>query len=226
MAAATTCARGERQEPAAELTTAFGEDPQRLRLIAAVYVAGQVVTAATVGLAVTRAGVCECAAADCGDRGVEVDFTGFGGRPGPLPHLLAGAAGGFQATSLWLQSGGIDAADWPYDVALNFLAACDINFCLHTCRRLGRPDLSMQNGIEGAWCILTCRWHAVLQLSYRLTFQGVLARADLQSCLAADPAQRAAAANSYHEWCRRTSHLWQRRAATPSGPARSTRAPD
>jgi hypothetical protein len=214
---AVACAHAERQVPAAELTTAFGEDPQRLRLIAAVYIAGQVVVATTVGLAVTRAGVCDCAAADCGDRGVEVDFTGFGGRPVPLPDVLAGAAAGYQATFIWLQSGGIEAADWPYDVALGFLAACDISTCLHTCRRLGRPDLSMQDAIEGAWCILICRWDTVLQLAYRLASRGVLAGADLQSCLAEDPAQRAAAASAYQAWRRRTRHRWQRCAATPSG---------
>jgi hypothetical protein len=136
-------------------------------------------------------------------------------RRGPAPQPFGG--GGVT---------GIDAADWPYDVALNFLASCDINSCLHTCRRLGRPDLSMQDGIEGAWCILTCRWQAVLQLAYRLTCRGVLAGADLQSCLAEDPAQREAAASSYRDWCRRTGHLWQRRAAAPCRRVRSAGAPD
>jgi hypothetical protein len=222
---AAACAHAERQAPAAELTTAFGADPQRLRLIAAVYTGGQVVAAATVGLAVTRAGVCDCAAAGCGNRGVEVDFTGFAGRPVPLPDVLAGAAAGLQATFTWLESGGIDAADWPYDVALNFLAACDINSCLRTCRRLGRSDLSVQDGIEGAWCILACRWQTVLQLSYRLASRGVLAGPGLRSCLTADPARHAAAASSYHEWRRRTRHLWQRCAATPSGRIHSAGAP-
>lgn len=211
---ATACAHAERQAPAAELTTAFGEDPQRLRLVAAVYIAGQVVVATTVGLPVTRAGVCDCPAADCANRGVEMDLT----VPVPLPHVLAGAAAGYQATFIWLWSGGIDAADWPYDVALNFLAACDINSCRETCRRLGRPDLSMQDGIEGAWRILTCRWYAVLELAYWLAERGVLAGADLQSCLAADAAQRAVATSSYQAWRRRTRPLWQRRAAHP--PAR------
>lgn len=210
---ATACACAERQAPATELTTAFGEDPRRLRLVAAVYIAGQVVVATTAGLAVTRAGVCDCVAADCADRGVELDLV----FPVPLPHVLAGAAAGYQATFLWLQSGGIEAADWPYDVALNFLAACDIISCRDTCRRLGRQDLSMQDGVDGACCILTCRWYAVLKLAYWLAERGVLAGADLQSCLAADPAQRASAASSYQAWRRRTRHLWQRCAATPTG---------
>ena len=216
------CAQAERQPPAAELTTAFGEDPQRLRLIAAVYVAGQVVVATTAGLPVTRAGVCDCAAADCAVRGVEMDLTEF---PVPLPHVLAGAAAGYQATFLWLQSGGIEPADWPYDVALTFLAARDINSCRDTCRQLGRQDLGMQDGFDGAWCILTRRWYAVLQLAYWLAERGVLAGADLQSCLAADPAQRAAATNSYQAWRRRTRYLWQRRAAPLSRTVQSTGSP-
>ena len=211
---ATACAHAERQTPAAELTTAFGEDPQHLRLIAAVYTAGQVVVAMTVGLPVTGAGVCDCAAADCAGRGVEMDLAVF---PVPLPHVLAGAAAGYLATFLWLQSGGIEAADWPYDAALSFLAACDINSCRDTCRQLGRQDLSMRDGFEGALCILTRRWYTVLQLAYWLTERGVLAGADLQSCLAEDPAQRASAASSYQAWRRRTRHLWQRCAATPGG---------
>lgn len=217
---AAACGHAERQVPASELTTAFGEDPQWLRLIAAVYIAGQVVVATTAGLAVTRAGVCDCAAADCADRGVELDLT----VPVPLSHVLAGAAAGYQATFLWLQSGGIEAADWPYDVALNFLATRDINSCRDTCRRLGRQDLSMQDGIEGAGCILTCRWYAVLQLAYWLAERGVLGGAALESCLAADPAQRAEAASSYQAWRRRTRHLWQRCAATPSGRVNSRRS--
>ena len=42
------------------------------------------------------------------------------------------------------------------------------------CQRLGKPDLGMQDGIEGAARILKVRWHAVLSLAYALASRGAL----------------------------------------------------
>lgn len=187
---------------------AFGPgNPHRLRLAAGVHEAGHVVVASTVGWVVTKAGVCNCEAADCRDRGMEVDFSGFG-EP-DLPDVLAVTAAGYQATVAWLRSGRIDSSVPPYDAALQIMAADDFSECLETCRQAGRPDLGMRNGIEGAWPVLVSRWRTVLELACLLDSRGVLAGADLRSFLAADPAQQAEAVSSYRTWRQATSDLWR-----------------
>lgn len=205
----------QRQWPAAEVLAAFDADnPQRLRLAAAVHEAGHVIVASTTGWIVTRAGVCDCAADGCRDRGMEVDFRGFGTPD--LPDVLAVTAAGYQAMFAWLSSGGIDGHVPPYDAALQIMAADDFNECLDTCRQLGRLDLGMRDGIEGAWRILACRWRAVLDLACLLDSRGVLTRAELRSLLAADQMRRDEAIVSYRSWRRATSDLWRRQPGKPA----------
>jgi hypothetical protein len=195
---------------APEVTAAFGTDPRQLRSIAAVHEAGHAVVAATVGFEVIQARVCDPAAGGEDHDGVTVDVSCYGDRPVPLPDLLAGAAAGLQANCTWLCDGGLDPNQPPYDIALNVLAGPDKAWCLGTSGQAGRPWLTMQHGIEGAWWILTRRWPAVLALAGSLASRGTLAGPDLEPYLFADPAQRADAIRSYEAWRRRTSRLWQR----------------
>jgi hypothetical protein len=201
---------------APEVTAAFGRDPRLLRMIAAVHEAGHAVVAATVGFEVIQARVGDPAAADEDADGVTVDVSCYGDRPVPLPDQLAGAAAGLQANSTWLFAAGLDANQPPYDMALNVLAGPDKAWCLGTSRQAGRPWLTMQHGIEGAWWILTRRWPAVLALADSLASRGTLAGPDLEPYLSADPAQHADAISSYDAWRRRTSHLWRRDPGQPA----------
>jgi hypothetical protein len=201
------CTRAAQAQPAPEVTAAFGTERQRL-LAAAVHEAGHTVVAETAGATVTRVGVCHCTAADCDDKGAEIDFRARE-QDIPLPDLLAVGAAGYMATHIWLQSGGIDSTTPPYDTALSFMAADDIRYCQDTCRQRGCPDLGMHHGIEGAREILVPRWQAVSQLSYSLSVHGVLARAELHPYLGSDPARRDEAVSSYRAWQHRTRHLWQ-----------------
>jgi len=111
----------------------------------------------------------------CCEDGVEVDLSCYAGRVIPVPDLLAMKAAGYQAALIWLQGRGIDGSTPPYDLARDTLADHDISWCLDTCRRFCRPDLSMQDGIKGAWRILACQWGAVLRLADALASRGVLA---------------------------------------------------
>ena len=203
------CTRATHTQPAPEVTAAFGAKAQRL-LAAAVHEAGHAVVAETAGAAVTRAGVCQCIAADCDGKGTEIDLRS-GEEDVPLSDLLAVGAAGYLATHIWLQSGGIDGTKPPYDAALSFMAGDDIRYCLDICRQRGRPDLGMHHGIEGARAILVCRWQAVSQLSYSLSVHGVLAGAELHPYLSSDPVQRGEAVSSYRAWQHRTRQLWQQK---------------
>ncbi len=195
------CARAVQARPAPEVVAAFGTDSQR-DLAAAVHEAGHAIVAETAGAAVTKMGVCRCTAADCSDKGTEIDF-GVSEQDVSLPDLLAVGAAGFLATHIWLQSGGINGIRPPYDNALSFMAGSDIGHCRDICRQRGRPDLGMQDGIEGARGILVRRWQAVLQLSYAVSVHGVLAGAVLDSYLTSDTAQRGEAAGFYRAWQQR-----------------------
>lgn len=153
----------------------------------------------------------------CCEDGVEVDLSCYAGRVIPVPDLLAMKAAGYQAALIWLQGRGIDGSTPPYDLARDTLADHDISWCLDTCRRFCRPDLSMQDGIKGAWRILACQWGAVLRLADALASCGVLAGADGQPYLAADSAQYAAAIGSYRAWRHWTSDRCRRQPGKPAG---------
>jgi hypothetical protein len=196
---------------AAEVTAALGMEPRLLRLISAVHEAGHAIVGVTVGFEVTEARAETVEA--IGSNEVTVDFGP--GRDVPLSDLLPWKAAGYQASFTWLPGRGIDGAEAPYDFALNTMAAGDINSSLATCRRAGRPDLTMQGGIEGAALILTHRWRSVLRLAYQLARCGVLAGDDLVPYLAADFPQYLAAVRAHQAWVQRTGHLWRRE----SGPA-------
>jgi hypothetical protein len=212
-----TAGTAEQRRLAAEVTAALGMEPRLLRLISAVHEAGHAIVGVTVGFEVTEARAETVEA--IGSNVVTVDFGS--GRDVPLSDLLSMKAAGYQASFTWLQGRGIDGAEAPYDFALNTLAADDINSSLATCRRLGRPDLTMQGGIEGAALILTHRWRAVLRLAYELARRGVLSGDDLVPYLAADFPQYLAAVRAHQAWVQRTSHLWRRvagpAAARPGG---------
>lgn len=204
------CTRATQAKPAPEVVAAFGTDSQR-DLAAAVHEAGHAIVAHTAGAAVTKTGVCRCTTADCSDKGTEIDFR-VSEQDVSLPDLLAVGSAGFLATHIWLQSGGTDGTRPPYDNALSFMASDDIGYCRDICRQRGRPDLGMQDGIEGAREILVRRWQAVLQLSYAVSVHGVLAGVELDPYLTSDPAQRAEAVGIYRAWQHRASHLWEQTA--------------
>jgi hypothetical protein len=200
------------------VTAALGMEPRLLRLLTAVHEAGHVIAAATVGLKVTRAWVTWSRLIGAGGTGF--DYSCYPSRIIPLPDLLAMNAAGFQATYTWLEGRGIDGNADPYDFALNAMASADIGWCQDACRQLGRPDLTMQDGIHGAGRILKHRWRAVLRLAYALASQGALPGAELQPYLLADPAQHAEAVIAYHAWRDETGHLWRRdvRCGSPAAP--------
>jgi hypothetical protein len=200
---------------APEVAAAFGTDSRLLRQAGAVHEAGHALVAATTGFTVTRVRAGDPAVTG-GHGTTDVDTNGYGDRPVPLPDLLAGLAAGVQATCTWLRDCGVDANQPPYASALNVMAAPDIAECQAICRQVGRPWLTMQHGIEGAWWILTRRWPAVLALANALTTRSTLAGADLQPFLSADPAGYAEAISAYGEWRRRTSRLWRRQPGEPA----------
>ena len=212
-----TAGTAEQWRLAAEVTAALGMEPRQLRLISAVHEAGQAIVGATVGFEVAeaRAGTVE----EIGSNEVTIDFGH--GQDVPVSDLLSLKAAGYEASFIWLQGRGIDSAEDPYDFALNTLAADDINSSRATCRKIGCPDLTMQDGIEGAALILTHRWRAVLRLAYKLARCGALAGDDLVPYLGADLPQYLAAVRAYQAWQQRTGHLWRRdadpTAAWPGG---------
>ena len=198
------------------MIAAFGAEPRRLRQAGAVHEAGHALVAATTGFTVTRVHAGDPAVTGGGHGATEVDTSGYGDRPVPLPDLLAGLAAGVQATCTWLCGCDIDPNQPPYDSALNVMAGPDVAECQDICRQVGRPWLTMQHGMEGAWWILTRRWPAVLSLANVLTARGTLAGADLQPFLSADPAGYAEAISAYGDWRRRTSHLWRPQPGEPT----------
>lgn len=211
---AGTGAPAEQPRPALQAIAALGMDAGQLRMMSAVHEAGHAIAAGTVGFTVAQARVGDPATTRCG---VEVDLSCYAGEIIPLPDLLAMKAAGYQAAFIWLQRrGGVDGHALPYDFALKTLAGDDIGWCLDICGQLLRPDLSMQDGMEGAWRILTCRRGAVLHLAEALVGRGVLAGADLLPYLTADPVQHAEAVSSYRAWRRRTSDLWRRQPGKPA----------
>ena len=213
---ADTGALAERRRLALQVAAALGMDLRQLRPVAAVHEAGHAIVAATVGFTVSQAWVGDPAEIGCDIDGVEVDLSSYAGLRIPLPDLLAMKAAGYQATFTWLQGLGVDGNAPPYDRALNTLAGHDISYCLDTCRQLGRPDLSMQDGLEGARRILALRWDAVIGLADALASQGVLAEAGLQPYLTAGPAHHAEAASSYRAWRHLTNDLWRQQPGKPA----------
>jgi hypothetical protein len=190
-------------------------DPPRLRMLSGVHEAGHAIAAATMGFTVTQMRVSDPAMIGSGEDGTEVSLGRYSGKPVPLPDLLTMKAAGYQASFIWLQGRGIDGDTPPYDRALNTLAGHDISWCLDICRQFRRPDLTMQDGIEGAWHILTSRWPAVLRLAYVLAARGAMTGGDLQPYVAAGPEGCAAAISSYRAWRTRTSDLWRRQPGKP-----------
>lgn len=208
---AGTGAAAEQPRSVFQAIAALDMDAGQLRMMSAVHESGHAIAAGTVGFTVAQARAGDPATTRCG---VEVDLSCYAGETIPLPDLLAMKAAGYQAAFIWLQDGGGHAL--PYDFALKTLAGDDISWCLDICGQLLRPDLSMQDGIEGAWRILTCRWGAVLHLAEALAGRGVLAGADLLPYLTADPVQHAEAVGSYRAWRRRTSELWRQQPGKPA----------
>lgn len=190
------------------VVASLGMEPRLLRLQAAVHEAGHAIVGYTAGLDVAEARVTSPAASGLHGGCTDIPAGSYHGPSIPLPHVLAFWAAGFQATFLWLEGRGIDGNEDPHSLVLNAMAGDDKAYCSSLCRKLGKPDLGMQDGIEGAARILKARWHAVLGLAYALASHGTLSGNALQPYLTAGPHQHLLGVRSYRTWLDRTAPMW------------------